>query len=50
MRRIAMWAVNNIPVGRFAPYLFGYAISAKKWRKTDNKRLNIDGAKDRATS
>ena len=26
MRKFAMWLVNNIPLGRLAPYVFGFAI------------------------
>ena len=28
VKRLALWVVCNIPCGRFAPWLFGYAISA----------------------
>lgn len=29
MRRIAMWLVWNVPLGRFAPAVFGFALGAK---------------------
>jgi len=28
-RKIAMWVVWNIPVGKYAPTLFGFAIGSK---------------------
>lgn len=28
-RRAAMWAVWNMPLGRFAPAVFGFAIGSK---------------------
>ena len=34
MRRLAMWIVNNIPCGKIAPFLFSYAIGAKKYNKS----------------
>ena len=32
MRKLAMWIVNNIPCGRLAPYLFGFAIKRKGYK------------------
>jgi len=29
MRRFAMWLVFNVPLGRFAPAVFGFAMGAK---------------------
>lgn len=29
LRRFAMWLVWNIPLGRAAPHVFGYAVGAK---------------------
>lgn len=29
LQRIAMWAVWNVPLGRFAPAVFGFAIGRK---------------------
>lgn len=26
MRRFAMWLVDNVPLGKLAPYIFGFAI------------------------
>jgi hypothetical protein len=26
MKRFAMWLVNNVPLGKLAPYVFGFAI------------------------
>ena len=43
MRKIAMWIINNIPVGRLAPHIFGFAIGATNWKRTDNNPLNPSG-------
>jgi len=37
MKNLAMWLINNVPLGRLAPYVLGYAIGAKKWKRTDNQ-------------
>lgn len=29
VRRIAMWAVFNVPLGRLAPHVMGFALGAK---------------------
>jgi len=34
MRKLAMWIVNNIPCGKIAPFLLGYAIGATKTNKS----------------
>ena len=26
MRKFALWLVNNVPLGRLAPYIFGFSI------------------------
>ena len=46
MRKIAMWIIYNIPIGRLAPCIFAYAIGVKKWKRTDNKRIHEDAQKD----
>lgn len=28
MRKFAMWLVNNVPLGKLAPYVFGFAIGS----------------------
>lgn len=33
LRGIAMWLVWNVPLGRFAPHVFKFAIGAKKMRR-----------------
>lgn len=33
LRGVAMWMVFNIPLGRLAPYVFGFAIGSKPARK-----------------
>jgi len=41
MRKIAMWLINNIPLGKLAPHIFGYAIGATSWAKVskyENKK------------
>lgn len=32
MRRIALWLVFNVPLGRLAPHVFGFAVGAKPVR------------------
>ena len=29
MRKFAMWIVWNVPIGRLAPWLFGFAMGSK---------------------
>ena len=29
MRRFAIWLVDNVPMGRLAPYVLGYALNSK---------------------
>ena len=41
MRKLAMWLINNVPVGPLAPYIFAYAIGANSWEKTDNHALGL---------
>lgn len=33
MRKAAIWILTNIPVGKLAPYLFAFAIKAKRFKK-----------------
>jgi len=39
MRKLAMWIFNNVPVGKFAPHILGYATGTTSWRRkfTTNK-------------
>jgi hypothetical protein len=32
LREIAMWLVLNVPLGKLAPHVFGFAIGAKPVR------------------
>ena len=29
MRTLAMWLVDNVPIGKLAPFVFGFAIKRK---------------------
>lgn len=35
MRKIALWIFNNIPLGKLAPYILGYAIGSTPKRRND---------------
>jgi len=37
MRKVAIWLINNIPLGKLAPHVLGYAIGATSWIKADNE-------------
>jgi hypothetical protein len=39
MSRFLMWLIDNVPMGRLAPYVFGLAIGRwpHKVKKTSNK-------------
>ena len=39
MRKLAMWLIDNIPLGRFAPYIFKFAIGVTSWKRIDNKSI-----------
>lgn len=38
MRKILFWIVNNIPLGKLAPYVFGLALG----RKPQKVKVNED--------
>jgi hypothetical protein len=35
LRKLAMWAVWNLPLGRYAPQVFGFAVGSKKYIKLE---------------
>ena len=37
LRRVAMWVIIHVYVGRFAPRLFAFAIGAKEWERKDTE-------------
>jgi hypothetical protein len=37
MRRFLMWLIDNVPLGRLAPYVFGLAIGKMPKKVKDQK-------------
>lgn len=35
MRKLAMWIIDNIPIGFLAPHVFAFAIGCKKYKSKE---------------
>lgn len=33
MKKMAMWLVNHVPLGRLAPHVFAFAIGARAYKR-----------------
>ena len=47
IRKIALWAVWNIPLGRFAPHVLGFALNSKPMRCAVQTTDLIETVKER---